>query len=79
MYKIQKHLFEGAFFIVILYLAILVTPSSSSNTNQVITIQPGASVQEVSELLYEKGIIKYPKRFILATKIIGIKGFTIGA
>ncbi|HPI27128.1 MAG TPA: endolytic transglycosylase MltG [Candidatus Marinimicrobia bacterium] len=59
------------FFIVILYLAILVTPLSSSNTNQVITIKPGTNVQEVSELLYEKGIIKYPKRFILATKMMG--------
>jgi len=58
------------FLIAIVCSAILMTPLNLSNSSQIITIQPGASVHEVATLLSEKGIINNPERFVMATKMM---------
>jgi len=61
------------FLLAIVYFAMLTTPLNLRNSNRVVTIQSGASLQEIATYLQIQDIIDNRGRFILATKMM-LKG-----
>ncbi len=62
-----------AFLGAIVYFAILATPLTRRNANMIVTIQPGASLQEIAAQLATQSIIDDPDRFKLAARMM-LKG-----
>jgi len=56
------------------FLFVLFWPNSAMapEERKVVIVQPGMNVYEIGRLLADRGIIRYPGRFVLAAKILGV-------